>query len=327
MTVERIAIVDRESWLELRLTNINASEIGTVLGVGAFGSLAELYAVKKRLRPAIADTTLMRRGRWLEPAVFEALAEQRPEWELVRGAYYFVDHQHRLGATPDGFAIAPDRDGRGIIQAKVITRSVFKQRWLTDPEAPIADGDAAPPLHYVLQVLTEMMLSECRWGVLAVLVVSEFDASLRLFDIERDPRTWQLILDGVHKFYRDYFDPGIMPPFEPQTDAALIRALYPKDDGSIVDLTTNNQAPVLVEKLVELREAFRRIDKDNKNTKAELTALMGAHSYGKLADGRVIAWRQQHRKGYTVAATTFRALKVLKAMPAGVGADEGDDDE
>jgi hypothetical protein len=53
---------------------------------------------------------------------------------------------------------------------------------------------------------------------------------------------------------------------------------------------------------------------------------MGAHSYGKLADGRVIAWRQQQRKGYTVAATTFRTLKVLKQMPGGVGREEEDDE-
>ena len=186
MPVERITIADRESWLAMRRNNVNASEVATVCGEGAFGSLAELYAEKKGLRPPLVDSGVLRRGRWAEAAVFEALADERPEWQIARAKIYLRDRELRLGATPDGFALAPDRDGRGVIQAKTVSRSVFRRRWLEDPEASIAIGEAKPPSYYVLQTTAEMMLSESSWGVLAVLIMSEFDAQLRLFDIERN---------------------------------------------------------------------------------------------------------------------------------------------
>ena len=327
MTIEKIAIDlnDPAAWLELRRPNVNASEVATVLGLGAFGSLAELYAEKKGLRPGPSGH-LLRRGKWLEPAVFEALADQRPEWRVQRAAIYLVDRQHKLGATPDGFALAPDRNGRGVIQAKVISRTVFRRRWLIDESASIEDGDAEPPIYYVLQVLTEMMLADAEWGVLAVLVASEFDASLRLFDIERDIEQEVLIHTGVARFHRDYLTPGIMPPFEPQADADLIKALYPRADGSVIDLTASNAVGGLVDQLTELKAASSRIDKDEKAVKAELQAMLGENTYGQLADGRVLCWKNQPRRGYTVAPSNPRVLRILKQMPASVGHDDEEEE-
>jgi predicted phage-related endonuclease len=322
MAVERINIDNREAWLNARRANVNASEVATVLGEGAYGSLAELYAAKKGLRPPLADSGILRRGRWGEAAVFEAIAEECPAWDVLRAKVYLVDSERRLGATPDGFAMRPDRQGRGVIQAKVITRGVFRRRWLTDESAPIADGDAEVPIYYRLQTLTEMRLSECSWGVLAVLVASEFDMVLRLFEIERDLELEASILAGVERFWAEYFDPGIMPPFEPQRDAALIKALYPKDDGTVIDLATHNRAAELADTLIETRAAVTRLKKTEQATATELQGVMQGHTYGQLADGRVIQWKAQHRKAYTVAPSDYRVLKVLAKMPK-----RNDDDE
>jgi predicted phage-related endonuclease len=313
--IERINITDREAWLAARAHAVNASEVATVLGEGAYGSLAELYAQKKGLRPPLADSGILRRGRWAEPAVFEALAEECPAWDVLRAKVYLVDREKRLGATPDGFAMRPDRPARGVVQAKVITRGAFRRRWLSDEDAPIADGDAEVPIYYRLQTLTEMLLSECSWGVLVVLVASEFDMVLRIFEIERDLELEASILAGVERFWTEFFDPGIMPPFEPQRDQVLIKALYPKDDGTIIDLGTHNRAGELADTLIETRAAATRLKKTEQATAAELQGVMQGHTYGQLADGRVISWKQQHRKAYTVAPSDYRVLKVLKQMP------------
>lgn len=325
MPIERINITDREAWLSARLHAVNASEVAIVLGEGHFGSLAELYAEKKGLRPPLIDSGILRRGRWGEPAVFEALAEEYPGWEIRRAKIYLVDRERRLGATPDGFAMRPDRPGRGVVQAKVVTRGAFRRRWLSDEDAPIADGDAEVPIYYRLQTLTEMMLAECSWGVVAVVVASEFDMTLRVFEIERDAELEAAILAGVEAFWRDYFDPGVMPAFEPQRDQALIKALYPKDDGTIIDLGTHNRAGELADTLIETRAAVTRLKKTEQTTAAELQGVMAGHTYGRLADGRVISWKQQHRKAYTVAPSDYRVLKVLKQMPS--QRDDDDDEE
>jgi predicted phage-related endonuclease len=323
MAVERINIDDREAWLAARLANVNASEVAVVLGEGHFGSLAELYAQKKSLRPPIADSGILRKGRWGEPTVFEAIAEECPAWDVIRAKIYLVDRERRLGATPDGFAMRPDRPGRGVVQAKVITRGVFRRRWLVNEDDDLQHGDAEVPIYYRLQTLTEMLLAEeCAWGVLAVVINSEFDMTLRLFEIERDLELEASILAGVETFFRDYFDPGIMPPFEPQRDAALIKALYPKDDGTVIDLSTHNRVGELVDTLVETRAAVTRMKKIAEATAAALEGVMQGHTYGQLADGRTISWKQQPRKGYTVEPGFSRVLRVLKHLPK-----RNDDDE
>jgi predicted phage-related endonuclease len=315
MHIERIAvdpIRDRDSWLMMRRQNINASEVAIVCGEGAFGSLAELYAEKRGMRPPLVDSGVLRRGRYSEAAVFEALGEET-KWDLARAKVYFREPELRLGATPDGFALAPDRPGRGVIQAKTVARSIFRNRWLWDPDTPIESGDADAPGYYRLQVLTEMMLSEAKWGVLAVLVTSEFDSRLRLFDIEPDPTAEARILTNVARFWQDYFDPGIMPPFEPQRDEALIKALYPRDTGATIDLRGDNRATAVVEEWIEISAALKRLKKQEETLKTELKGKLSDHSYGLLAGGRRVSWRVQHRRGYPVKPSNPRVLKILPA--------------
>ncbi|HEY2242722.1 MAG TPA: YqaJ viral recombinase family protein [Xanthobacteraceae bacterium] len=312
MAVERLSIESRDAWLALRRQSVNASEVAIVCGEGAYGSLAELYAEKKGLRPPLVDSGVLRRGRWNEAAVFEALADERPEWQIVRAKVYLRDRELRLGCTPDGFALAPDRDGRGVIQAKTVSRSVFRRRWLDDPDSPIGTGEASPPSYYVLQVITEMMLSGCSWGVLAVLIMSEFDSTLRLFDIERNPEAEGRIEGRVADFWCRWFDPGIMPPFDPQRDELLIKSLYPQDDGTEIDLTRDNRAAQVADDLVETMKARKRLAETEDRLKAELQAKLGEHTFARLAGGTRLSWKTQHRRAYSVAANSYRVLKIMQ---------------
>src|SRR5262245_6784699 len=210
--IERINIDQwsRQDWLDARCRYVNASEMGVVVGEGGYGSLAELYAEKKGLRPPKQDTGPMRGGRWGEPGVFEALAETYPEWDLKRAKVHVRCPERRMACTPDGFAVVPDRDGIGVIQAKWTGRTAFKDKWLDDPRDDIQYGAATPPPEYRLQTLTEMMLNETSWGILAVIIHSEFDCRLRIFDIERDPVTEDRIDYRTALFWREYLDPEIM---------------------------------------------------------------------------------------------------------------------
>ena len=315
MAIERHAITSREQWLELRLKDITASDVPTVCGVGLYGSAAELYAGKKGQRPPIAETAAMQRGRWDEPSVFEALAEKRPEWEVRRAKIYLRDPDLRLGCTPDGFALAPDADGLGVVQAKSISRSVFRERWLVDPNDDIELGDAEVPEAYRLQTLTEEMLSDSKWGILAVVIKSEFASWFRLFDVDRDAETEALIRDKVAAFWRDYLDANIMPPFELPRDAELIKRLYPKDDGTLLDLATDNRALALVEDLTEARAAQKRSKDLIEKLQAELGAKIGEHTFAALGDGRCIRYKREPRRSYVVPASSPRVMRILKAVP------------
>ena len=306
--IERHEIPSTEEWLSWRPHWINMSEIAVVMGEATWGSLAELYAEKKGLRPPLVDTASFRKGRWGEAAVFEAMAEERPHWQLQRARVHVRDTDRRIACTPDGFAIRPDRDGIGVVEAKVISRSVFQSRWVLFDD----DDDVMPPPPYRLQTLGNMMLNNSRWGVLAVLIVGEFDWQLRLFDIERDPILEGRIREGAAAFWRDYLDPGIMPPFEPQRDAELVRLLHPTDDGSEIDLSGDNRALAALDELIETQAALKRMNAQETALKTELQAKLGEHSVGRFNDGRRISWKHQHRKAHMVAASDPRVFRILK---------------
>jgi predicted phage-related endonuclease len=311
--IERVEITPSYDWLAERQKYIGASEVATVCGVAAYGSLAELFCEKKGLRPPMVDSGVLRRGRWGESAVFQALTDERPEWDVQRARIHVIDRDARIACTPDGFATAPDREGFGLVQAKVVSRSVYRAKWLDDPEGPF-DGPAQPPAHFRLQTVCERMLNadRCPWAVLAVLVNGEYDWSFRLFDIEPDPILEDRIRYDVAAFWRDHLDPGIMPDFEPQRDEVLIKQLFPQDDGSEIDLTTDNRALVAVDELIETQAALGRLEKTEKALKTELTGKLGEATFGRLADGRRLSWKQQQRKGYVVEPSSYRVFRILK---------------
>jgi hypothetical protein len=54
------------------------------------------------------------------------------------------------------------------------------------------------------------------------------------------------------------------------------------------------------------------LKKQEAEIKTELQAKLGEHTYGRLADGRRLSWRHQHRKAHPIAASDFRVLRISK---------------
>jgi len=310
--IERFTLSnDREAWLALRRQDITASDVAIVCGEGAYASMAELYAEKKGLRPPLIDSGVLKRGRWGEASVFEALAEEKPHWEIRRAKVYLRDPELRLGATPDGFAVAPEHEGIIVVQAKVISRYIFRHRWMLDPDEDIVYGDAAAPEAYRLQTLTEAMLAEAPTAYLAVVINSEYDMHFRLFEVPRDPDIEERIKYCVLTFWNSYLDPGIMPPFDPQRDERLVKLLYPQDQGTTVDLSRDNRALELAEDYVFKKAGAARLTKELESIKTELQGKIGDNTFATLADGRRLSWRVQHRRGYSVGPSDPRVFRVL----------------
>lgn len=311
----RKPITNLEEWWLNRLPYVGASEVGIVCDVdGRFASKAMLFAEKKGLRPPTFDNARMRQGRMLEGACIEALCDRFPEWEVKRAKIWVVDDELRLACTPDAAAIRPGSDGIGNVQAKVIARNIYRQKWLDDPAGPIT-GPATPPAAYHLQTLAEMMLNDLSWGGLAVLINGEYETDFQWLEIERNEVLEDKIRSAVRSFFRDYLDAGVMPPLEPERDAELVKHLFPKDNGTTIDLAGDNRAMILAEDLVQTQAGLKRLRDSETAIKTELEAKLGEHTYGRLADGRCIAWKTQHRKAYAVEAADFRVLRILKTSP------------
>ena len=318
MTIKRVPLTDvpREEWLEQRRNYINASETAIVMGEAQWGSLAALYAEKKGLKAPVKDKSgVFRRGNWGESSVFDALAEYYPRWQIVRAKVHVIDPDKRQACTPDGFAERPDRPDIGVVQAKVVARNVFRNKWLEDPAGSIEFGAATAPPGYRIQTLHEMKLNECSWGVLAVLINGEFTWDFRLFEIERNISIEDRIDYRIADFFERYLDPNIMPPFEPQRDDALVRELYPQDLGTAIDFTGDNRALALVEDLIQAQASEKHAKGQIKVIKTELEAKMGENTYGLLPDGKCLQWKLQHKRAYTVEAQDNRIFRILSRAP------------
>jgi predicted phage-related endonuclease len=305
MAVERRPIVDREQWLAWRKEVVTASQIGWLFDISPYGSPLKLYAEKTGVEFDNKDSKVLRRGRWFEPAVGEAVRELRPEWLIEAPRIFLVDSDARIGATPD-FFIQGDPRGLGVLQAKSVAPAIFFRDW--------ADGEV--PAWIVLQIATEIMLADAAFGAIAPLVVDAYDPQCRIIEIERNLEAEATIRARVAQFWRDV-EEGRDPDPNPRKDAAVVRALYPRSrEGEVCDMSGNNR---LAEQLASRANLCARIKRDEALVdviETEIKFAMGeAEQITGLPDWHV-TYRTTDRKAYSVPAGKIRPLRIYDRRPA-----------
>lgn len=302
--VERIPIGSRSEWLALRKPNIGASVAGCLLGVHEYQTAYGLWA---RLTGALAEdpeeTPVMERGRLLEPVALTLLSEKRPTWKVapnpVPGGVYLIDRAARLAATPDAFVIDPER-GPGIVQVKSVEPGIFRRKW-RDPET----GETAPPLWIAVQSLVEADLAGASWAAVAALTVG-YGLDLHVVDVPLHAGVVARVRAAVDAFWR-MVEEGRRPDPDYARDAELIADLYAEDDGTTIDLRSDNR---IVDLLAErtARQADRKAaDDDLQQINAELFAKLGPAAAALTRDG-VLTAKTIRRKSFTVPEGSYRRL-------------------
>jgi len=113
MQIERREIVDRKQWLlEWRPNYVGASESPALFGEHKYLTRLKLHVAKRGVDFPFDDNKILRRGRWMEPAIGKAVAELRPDWEVIPANDFYCADDPRMSATPDFKIIAPR--GKGI---------------------------------------------------------------------------------------------------------------------------------------------------------------------------------------------------------------------
>lgn len=309
--VEKIAIQDRASWLELRKKDVTASVAGVLLGVHDYQSAYGLWALKSgRIEEDPEETSAMRRGRLLEDDALQVLAEDRPTWKVLpANDFYYRDPIARLGATPDAFAVDPEREGQGIIQVKTVEPSIFRKKW-RDPET----GAVELPLWIAVQSIVEAHLSGSSWAAVAAMTVG-FGLDVHVIEVPIHAGVIERVKRAVADFWQ-MIDEGREPDPDYGRDASLIERLILRggDSGEILDLSGDNMLPELLDERASLAGNKTAIEKRQKEIKAELLAKLGAAAAATIADGRVITSKTVHRKPYQVAASSYRDVRVRASI-------------
>lgn len=298
MTIERIPVSDRQQWLDLRRQDITASDAAAACGCSPFKTALQLWAEKTGVAIDEGDSVLMRRGRLLEDAVLNYYREEFPDHIVTKPGLYLRDSEARIGATPD--AIVTTGTGETVLQCKVVAKPVFDREW--------SDG---PPLHYVLQVLTETMLWGASGGILAVLAIDAFGAKFATFDVARHPAAEQRIREAVAAFWAD-IGAGVRPRADYSRDAALLAMLSPPDaKAPPLDLSADNRMPVLLAEYEAARSTEKAARAEIDALKAEIIDKLGPSTLATLP-GWKVSHKMQDRKSYTVAAASYPVLKVSR---------------
>jgi predicted phage-related endonuclease len=307
--IEARPITDREQWLQWRREHVTASVVASLPAFDCHPDKKRtplrLYIEKRGTEFSEQDSGPMRRGRWFEPSVPQAIKDERPDWSIEAAETYFCDPESRLGCTPD-FFIHGDPRGRAVLQAKTVSPPVFHKEWLDGTEIP---------QWIVLQVRLETMLTDAAFGVVGVLMVDAYDPQIAILDVPRDPMEEQKIYDAAKQFWIAVAE-GREPEAKPGIDTDIIKALHPKEvRGTCVDLSTNNE---LHENLEQRAALMARIDHDKNRCKEiedEIRLLMGdAETVLGLPDWR-ITYKTSKIEGYTVKPREQRVLRIYDKRP------------
>jgi len=277
-------IASRGEWLEHRHDHITTNQITTLFNQHPFLSHNKL-TTKLHNEHNNDNNPAIRAGRILEPAVLEACREEHPLWVIERATTYHWLPDHRLGATPDAW-LGSD----GLIQVKTVSPQEW-ERWR---------GTA--PLAYVLQTLTELLVTGRAHGILAIMVRSP-SYPLHLREVPRHAEAEQRILAAVAAWWREH-DAGRLPAAAPSEEIAAAM-----DDGSHVDLSADNELPGMLEDRAALKATVGECDKRLKAIDDTIRERVGAARSAWLP-GWLIRLPTIEAKAYSVPARSYRRLDV-----------------
>jgi putative phage-type endonuclease len=303
--ITRHEITSREQWLELRRHDVTASEVGALLGVHPYKTIAALYADKLGMIKHDDTGPDAIRGVKLEPFVADQVRENNPTWDIQKSKYYFRDEEHHLGATPDYMVNAPEYSGLGPLEIKTVEQSKFDRLWK-------AEGDVVPEPWIILQVMLQIYLTQSDFGMVAVMPISGW-APLEVYVI-LIPRNDELIHKIIHAS-EDFWDrvrSHEPPPFDFERDEQTIKSLYPSArKGTKVDLSGDNE----IKELLDNREYLKKELKQRRDyldaIEANIRAKIGVCETA-IVDGWNVELKNATRKSYTVAETTYRELRATR---------------
>lgn len=271
-------------WLELRRQHVTASRMAALFDMHPFLSREQL-ATELHGESSRGDTPAMARGRKLEAAVIEGLREAHPDWTIERCRTYYWLPEQRIGATPDAFY-----NDDGVIECK----TVHPRKW--------DEWHGFPPLAYILQTLTGMLVTGRQNGVLACMVLTS-DYPIHEYQVQRHPGAEQKLLDAVAAWWQQY-DQGLVA-----APAAVEELESMLDTGEHLDWSGNDDVRLLLEQRRELKAEISGLTQRLGNVDYQIKNRFGAASTAWLP-GYSLSFKRQLRREYTVPEACIRVLRI-----------------
>jgi hypothetical protein len=234
------------------------------------------------------------------------LQRTKPDWKITaniigdeRGAF-LKDAELGLGATPDAFIL--DEDGRpGVAQIKSVEPSIFRREWMQDGDEPV------PPLWIAAQVILEAYLARAKFAVVVPVRVGH-RIDIDVINVPLHEEVIERILRETREFWARI---AALNPPQPdyRRDGELLARMLGPDDGTSISLAHDNEFVDAIGMRESLKQRLKETQEDLGYYETLIKDRIGPHSAATTAD-HVVTLKTQHRKSYTVAANSFRVMRV-----------------
>lgn len=188
---KELKVNTEQEWLGLRSSVITATDMGIILGLNPYGSIAKM--LEEKTSPVPLNNSYVFIGNILEPVVVKAtnkvLNKNFKLFEDGVGKSFFINQDLKLGATPDAY------DSSHILECKS-TRPVNYLNWTN-----------WPPAYYLIQLYTQLICTNKEQGFLAILSTnlsqtsSKLDLPIIIFLINRTKELDERLFTELKRFW------------------------------------------------------------------------------------------------------------------------------
>lgn len=235
----------------------------------------------------------MRWGHRLQGVIGEAFAEETGRVVAPAGEFTIYEHEESsvLLATLDFFQRKGFGQPLGVLEAKTAGYAK-KDEWQDQP-----------PLHYIVQVQHQLMVTGLPFASIAVLIGGQ---KFLWQDIAPDPEFQNRLRYALEKFWQDYVVRDTPPPAVAD-DNSILATIFKERQAALV------VAPGAAIQWDEQRclaiEEIKRAERMRDEAEAQLKFLIGESAGIALPNGVTYKWRTEQRKAYTVPASERRTLR------------------
>jgi hypothetical protein len=178
---------------------------------------------------------------------------------------------------------------------------VFARKWHAE------DGEISPPLWIALQAMAEQHLTQTDFAYVAALVVG-YGLSLELIPVPMLPSVIEQVRAKVSAFW-DLVAAGQLPAPDYGVDGKMLAEVLRDDDGSELDLSTDNELPIIAAELEAAQISKKMAEDALDQCKAKILYRIGNASQAKFSGGMISA-KTVKRRPYSVPAGSYRRLQV-----------------
>ena len=274
--------MSREDWLQVRKQGIGSSDAATAVGLNPYQSPLELWMVKTGRdqdlpKPDPEDTSSpLYWGHVLEPVVAEHYA--RKTGNKVRRLNAVLQHPDPdkawMLANLDYTVVG--NDAVQILECK--TAGEFGARLWRD----------GVPDYIQCQVQHQLAVTGKQAADVCVLLCGQ---DLQVFRIERDEEVIERLIALERAFWHHVETDT--PPEADGSDSAgrALQALYPRDAGTVLDLSGDAALSGDFDELLDIRERLSRLQTRESTLKQRIQQTMGDASKAVFPSGEV-SWKR-----------------------------------